>query len=155
MSAPPRAVALELDTVLADTRPLWRAWLEDAARRFRSIASLEPDRLPDDRGAAAAELDRWAAEGVGDWHRALERFAEDNAPVHLRPDPAANAALRALRAAGHEIRVVTDAPEPLARVALRHLGVARHVDDLVERAEPGETVVATRDELVEASGRRG
>ncbi len=150
-----RSIAVDLDGALGDTEPLWHAFLDDAARRFATIAPLDPAALSDDRAAAAAELDRWAAEGVGDWRRALERFSEDNAPVHLRPDPAANAALRALRAAGHEIRVVTDAPEPLARVALRHLGVARHVDDLVERAEPGETVVATRDELVEASGRRG
>ena len=150
-----RAIAVDLDGALGDTKPLWHAFLDDAARRFATIAPLDPTALPEDRAAAASELDRWAAGGIGDWRRALERFAEDNAPVHLRPDPAANAALRALRAAGHEIRVVTDAPEPLARVALRHLGVARYVDGLAERAESGETVVTTRDELVEASGRHG
>ena len=29
---------MDLDGVLGDTRPLWRDWLEDAARRFHSIA---------------------------------------------------------------------------------------------------------------------
>jgi hypothetical protein len=54
------ALAIELDGVLGDTRPLWRDWLEDAARRYRSIAPLDPSALPEDRAAAAAELDRWA-----------------------------------------------------------------------------------------------
>ena len=97
-----RAVAIELDGVLGDTRPLWRDWLEDAARRFHSIAPLDPEALPDDRGEAAAELDRWAEAGVGDWRAALARFAEDRAPVYLRPSAEVSAALRALeeRSAG-------------------------------------------------------
>ena len=92
-----RAVAIELDGVLGDTRPLWRDWLEDAARRFRSIAPLDPAALPEDRGEAAAELDRWAQAGVGDWRAALARFAEDRAPVYLRPSAEVSAALRASR----------------------------------------------------------
>jgi phosphoglycolate phosphatase-like HAD superfamily hydrolase len=130
------AVVVDLDGALGDTRPLWRAWLADAARRYETIAALDPEALPEDRVAAAAELDSWAEAGVGDWRRALERFAEDHAPVHLRPDPAANAALRRLDASGARIVVATDAPEPLARVALAHLGVARSVDELRAGAEP-------------------
>ena len=123
-------IEIDLDGALGDTQPLWRAFLADAARRFDSIAPLDPASLPSDRVAAAAELDRWAAAGVGDWRKALARYAEDNAPVHLRPDPGANAAVRALRSAGARIRVYTDAPEPLARVALAHLGLERSVDEL-------------------------
>ena len=93
-----RAVAIELDGVLGDTRPLWRDWLEDAARRFRSIAPLDPDALPKDRADAAEELDRWAEAGVGDWRDSLRRFAEDRAPVYLRPNAEVSAALRALAA---------------------------------------------------------
>ena len=82
-----RAVAIELDGVLGDTRPLWRDWLEDAARRFRSIAPLDPGALPEDRGAAAEELDRWAAvifafsavpdlgTGLGGWDLVLRKLA--------------------------------------------------------------------------------
>jgi hypothetical protein len=80
-----RAVAIELDGVLGDTRTLWRAWLEDAARRFRPIAPLDPAALSENRAQAAEELDRWARAGIGDWRAALARFAEDRAPVYLRP----------------------------------------------------------------------
>jgi VanZ family protein len=123
-----RPLAIELDSVLGDTRPLWRDWLEDAARRFKTIASLDPDALPADRGAAADELDRWARDGVGDWRGALERFAEERAPVYLRPDAGVSASLRALASAGHRLGVFTDAPEPLARVALAQLGATRRIE---------------------------
>ena len=52
------ALALDLDSVLADTRPLWEDWLEDVARR----AHVEGD-VPHDRIEAAALLD----ERLGDW----------------------------------------------------------------------------------------
>src|SRR5204863_276350 len=76
---------VDLDGALGDTRPLWRDFLADAARRFAAIAPLDPESVPDDRAAAAEELDRWAAAGIGDWRAALARFAEDRAPVYLRP----------------------------------------------------------------------
>ena len=125
-----RAVAFELDGVLGDTRPLWRDWLEDAARRFHSIAPLDPEALPADRGEAAAELDRWAEAGVGDWRAALARFAEDRAPVYLRPSAEVSAALRALGESGWRLGVFTDAPEALARIAVAQLGAARRVEAL-------------------------
>jgi phosphoglycolate phosphatase-like HAD superfamily hydrolase len=125
-----RALAIELDGVLGDTRPLWRDWLEDAARRFRSIAPLDPGALPEDRGEAAVELDRWAEAGVGDWRAGLARFAEDRAPVYLRPSAEVSAALRALAGAGYRLGVFTDAPEPLARVALAQLGAERRIEAL-------------------------
>jgi phosphoglycolate phosphatase-like HAD superfamily hydrolase len=122
------AVAIDLDAVLGDTRPLWDGWLEEAARRYASIAALDPSALPRDRGSAATELDNWAEQGIGDWRRALERYAEEHAPLHLRPDPDVGAALRQLKRNGAVIGVFTDAPEQLARVALGHLGAARRVD---------------------------
>ncbi|MBD0291009.1 MAG: HAD family hydrolase [Thermoleophilia bacterium] len=136
-------VAVDLDGALGDTRSLWQAWLAHAARRFARIAPLDAAQLPQDRVAAAHALDRWAEAGVGDWRRALERFAEDNAPVHLRPDPAANSAVRKLKRSGTEVVVVTDAPEELARVALAHLGLARSVDAL----EAGRSPLEGRDSL--------
>jgi phosphoglycolate phosphatase-like HAD superfamily hydrolase len=110
-----RAVAVDLDAVLGDTRPLWRAWLEDAARRFRME---ELAGLPEDRVAAAEELDRL----LPSWRALLERFAEERAPVHLRRRPEANAELRRLKAERVPVGAFTDAPEPLARVAANHLG---------------------------------
>ena len=133
-----KAVAIELD-VLGDTRPLWLDWLEDAARRYRTIAPLDPSALPEDRAAAARELDRWAEAGIGDWRAALTRFAEDRAPVYLRPDAEVSTALRAIAAAGHRLGVFTDAPEGLARIAVAQLGVDRRIealeagDDALER----------------------
>jgi phosphoglycolate phosphatase-like HAD superfamily hydrolase len=115
------AVAIDLDGALGDTRPLWRDWVEDVSRRAR----LEVE-LPGDRGAAAALLD----EALPNWRDLLTRFAEDRAPVYLRPDAGATAALRRLSAEGARIGVFTDAPEPLARVALAHLGASRRIDAL-------------------------
>jgi phosphoglycolate phosphatase-like HAD superfamily hydrolase len=157
MAGSAKALALDLDRVLGDTRPLWLAWLDDAARRFRSIAELSPDGLPQDRAAAARELDRWAEAGVGDWRPLLERFAEDRAPLHLRPDAETSAALRRLAAGGTRLGAFTDAPEPLARIALATLGASRRLeaveagegalDRLLQRLGGGVRVVRERDEL--------
>ena len=118
-----RAVAIDLDGALGDTRPLWNAWLSSAG----ALLGVDPVELPADRGEAAAELDR---RGAGNWRTLLERFSEERAPVYLRRDAAASAALRSLAAAGREIGVFTDAPEPLARVALAQLGADRRVATL-------------------------
>jgi phosphoglycolate phosphatase-like HAD superfamily hydrolase len=127
-----------LDGVLADTRPLWRDWLVDAARRAR----VDLDDVPEDRAAAVRILD----ERLGDWRPLLERFAADRAPLHFRPRPDVGAAVRRLHAAGHRIVVVTDAPRELAEIALAHLGVARRVE-LGER--PSDAVVVhSRAELL-------
>jgi phosphoglycolate phosphatase-like HAD superfamily hydrolase len=143
-------VAVSLDGALGDTRPLWDAFLADAARRFAGIAPLDVEALPRNRREAADALDSWAKAGVGDWRRALERFAEDHAPVYLRPDPGANAALRRLRRAGARIVVVTDAPEPLAGLALAHLGLTRSVDELAAEPPAGARLVATAEDLAGA-----
>jgi phosphoglycolate phosphatase-like HAD superfamily hydrolase len=154
------AYALDFDAVLGDTRPLWRDWLADAARCFAAIAPLAVEALPEDRAAAAAELDRWAGGGVGDWRAALERFALDRAPLHFRPDAATGAALRRLAATQARLGAFTDAPVELARVAAAQLGAARRLDALVcgARAEErlvaelgGATVIRSRAELTAAT----
>ena len=144
------AVALDLDGVLGDTWPLWRDWLADVSRRTRVALDL-----PDDRSEAAARLD----EAIGNWPALLERFAEERAPVYLRPDAQVGAALRRLQAEGARIGVFTDAPEPLARVALAHLGAERRIEALETGAgaldrlrtalDPGTRVVRSRAELNE------
>ena len=131
-------VAVDLD-VLGDTRPLWRDWLADAARVF------DVEGLPDDRAAAAAELD---ARGAGNWRTLLERFAEDRAPVYLRPAADVSAALRRLQAEGTRIVVFTDAPAELAHVALAQLGATRRIERLEVGPPPaGATVIRSRAEL--------
>jgi phosphoglycolate phosphatase-like HAD superfamily hydrolase len=110
------AVAIELDGVLGDTRPLYEAWLEDVSRRAHVDAERLDEELPN-------------------WRVLLERFAEDHAPVYLRPSAPATAALRRLQGEGVRIGVFTDAPEELARIAASHLGAARRIDAL--EAGPG------------------
>jgi phosphoglycolate phosphatase-like HAD superfamily hydrolase len=150
---PPAAFAIDLDGAIGDTRPLWRDWLSTAAR----VLPLDVERLPADRGAAAIILD---AEG-GNWRVLLERFAEERAPVYLRPHPDASAALRSLDAAGARLGVFTDAPLELARIALAQLGASRRVsivetgagalDRLLAELGDAAAVVHARDELVGAA----
>ena len=133
------AVAVDLDGALGDTRRLWEDWLEDAGRRARVDVTALDDELPN-------------------WRQLLQRFAEERAPVYLRPDAEASAALRRLHGAGTRIGVFTRAPEELARVALAQLGAARRIEvletgeDALERllARLGNDarVVRTRAELV-------
>jgi phosphoglycolate phosphatase-like HAD superfamily hydrolase len=159
-----RAVAIDLDAVLGDTRSLWDGWLEEAARRYTSIAALDPAALSRDRGSAAEELDRWAEQGIGDWRPALERYAEEHAPLHLRPVPDVGVALRALQGDGTAVGVFTDAPEPLARVALAYLGASRRVEHLVAgkdalgrllaRLGPEAIVVRDREQLGQLNAER-
>jgi phosphoglycolate phosphatase-like HAD superfamily hydrolase len=132
------AVAIELETVLGDTRPLYDAWLDDVSRR----AQIDPDRLDEE---------------LPNWRVLLERFAEDHAPVYLRPSAAATAALRRLQADGVRIGVFTDAPDELARVAVAHLGAARRIEALeagpgslerlLEKLGPGTRTVRALAEL--------
>jgi phosphoglycolate phosphatase-like HAD superfamily hydrolase len=148
-----RVVLVDLDGALGDTRPLWAAWLADTAR----VLDLDPATVPDDRGEAAALLDRTG----GNWRVLLERYAQDRAPVYLRPAAEASAALRRMAAAGTLIGVFSDAPEELARVAAAQLGAARRaeaieagpgaVERLRSRLGAEATLVLTRAELVEAA----
>jgi phosphoglycolate phosphatase-like HAD superfamily hydrolase len=141
----PRAVAIDLDGALGDTHGLWRDWLASAG----PLLPAEAHDLPGDRAAAADALDG----AGGNWRTLLERFASDRAPVYLRRDAAASAALRRLSAAGARIGVFTDAPRELAEVALAHLGAARRVSFLETgagaldrlREELGADVAVVRD----------
>jgi phosphoglycolate phosphatase-like HAD superfamily hydrolase len=145
---PPRALALDLDAVLADTRPLWRDWLADAARRSRVELSL-----PEDREAAAAELDRL----LGDWRPLLRRYADERAPVYFRPRADTGAVLRRLQAEGVTIGAFSDAPRELAAVALAHVGAARRVASVGTLTEvlaalgDDALVVRSRAELLDAA----
>jgi phosphoglycolate phosphatase-like HAD superfamily hydrolase len=133
-----KAVAVDL-AALGDVEPLWRDWLDDAARRFRVDVSALDEQLPN-------------------WRPLLERFAEERAPVYLRRDAEVTGALRRLNAAGVRIGVFGDAPEELSRIALSHLGANGRVDVVDTGAGSrarvlallgdGAVVVETRAELV-------
>jgi phosphoglycolate phosphatase-like HAD superfamily hydrolase len=123
VSNAPRAVAVDLDGALGDTRPQWDAWLADAS----TVLGIDPTTLPADRGVAAGLLD---AAGAGNWRTLLRRFADDRAPAYLRPSAEASAALRRLGSDGTRVGVFTDAPEELAQVAARQLGFERRSECL-------------------------
>jgi phosphoglycolate phosphatase-like HAD superfamily hydrolase len=108
-----QAVAVDLD-VLGDVGPLWQAWLEDAARRAR-VSALDPARLD---------------EQLPNWRALLQHFAEDHAPVFLRPSAPVTLSLRRLQSSGAVIGVFTPYPEELAQLALAHLGASRRVGSL-------------------------
>ena len=127
-------LALDLDGVLGDTRPLWRDWLEDTARRSR----VDLAGLAEDRAAAAEELDRL----VGNWRALLERFAEDRAPVYLRPSAEVSGALRRLAGQGVRLGAFTDAPRELAEVAAAQLGASRRLEALEAGAGALERLLA-------------
>jgi phosphoglycolate phosphatase-like HAD superfamily hydrolase len=145
-----RALAVDLDAI-ADTRPLWDAWLRSA----RTVLEVEPDTLPMDRALAASALDE---AGAGNWRVLLERFSEDHAAAYLRRDAATSAALRSLAARGASLGVFSDAPEQLTRIALAQLGALRTVsavetgtgalDRLLATLGPSAVVVRTRDDLL-------
>jgi phosphoglycolate phosphatase-like HAD superfamily hydrolase len=98
---------------------------------------------------------------MGNWQALLERFAEDRAPVHFRPDARVSAALRRLQTDGVRIGVFTDAPEALARIALAHSGAERRIEvletganaltRLLSRLGAGTRTVVTRAELIAAA----
>ena len=148
-----KALGIDLDAVLGDTRPLWDAWVCDLRRRARVEVEL-----PEDRVAAAAVLDGV----VANWRALLERFVEEHAPVYLRPDAAVNDALRRLAASGARLGAFTDAPDPLARVAAAQLGVARRLEALeagdgalerlLAQLGDGAVVVRSRAELAGLAG---
>jgi len=133
-----KAVAIEL-AALGDTDPLWRAWLDDAQRRFRVDVTALDEELPN-------------------WRQLLERFAEERAPVYFRRDAGVTAALRRLNDRGARVAVFTAVPEELARIALAHLGGSERVEALeagegaqeraLARFGGAATVVRTRDELI-------
>jgi phosphoglycolate phosphatase-like HAD superfamily hydrolase len=120
-----KAVAVDL-AALGDVEPLWRDWLDDAARRFRVDVSALDEQLPN-------------------WRPLLERFAEERAPVYLRRDAEVTGALRRLNAAGVRVGVFGDAPEELTRIALSHLGANGRVDVV-------DTGVGSRDRVLAALG---
>jgi phosphoglycolate phosphatase-like HAD superfamily hydrolase len=133
-----KALAIDL-AALCDTEPLWRAWLDDARRRFRvDVADLDKE-LPN-------------------WRQLLERFAEERAPVYFRRDADVSSTLRRLRAGGTRIGIFTDVPAELAQIALSQLGAAQRIDTfeagpgaeerVLQQLGNGATVVRTREQLM-------
>jgi phosphoglycolate phosphatase-like HAD superfamily hydrolase len=146
------------ERALGDTDGLFAAAVAHIARKLGRVKPLDADALPADRAAKLRALDEWAGSDV-DWRAELIRFYEDHIPLHLRPNPDLNAALRALQARGVRIGCWSAGPAEAARIVVHHLGLSRRVEAIAAGgsdaaaslvadlgASPAETVVVTRDE---------
>lgn len=146
------------ERALGDTDGLFTAAVAHIARKLGRVKALDAAALPADRAGTLRALDDWAGSDI-DWRGELIRFYEDHIPLHLRPSPGLNAALRALQTRGVRIGCWSDGPEEAARIVVHHLGLARRVEAIAvggrEAAErlvadlgtpPAETVVVTRDD---------
>jgi phosphoglycolate phosphatase-like HAD superfamily hydrolase len=146
------------ERALGDTDGLFTAAVDHIVRKLGRVKPLAADTLPADRAGKLAALDAWAGSDI-DWRGELIRFYEDHIPLHLRPDPGLNAALRALQARGVRIGCWSDGPEEATRIVVHHLGLARRVEAIAAGgpeaaarlaadlgAAPAEAVVVTRDE---------
>jgi FMN phosphatase YigB (HAD superfamily) len=120
------AVVFSEDALAPGAASLWGAALEHLARRYAAIRPLDLAGLPDDRTAAAAELDSWDAGTT--WRRELGRFYDDHARLHLRRDPATGALLRRLRADGSRVGAYGEGPREASEAVLRFLGLDRRLD---------------------------
>jgi phosphoglycolate phosphatase-like HAD superfamily hydrolase len=134
-------VVVFAEDALAPTAALWDASVAHVARKLGRVKPLDAGALPRERAAAIPALDHWAGGEVSTWRAEIGRFFEEHVPVYLRPDPALNATLRRLRAAG--IRVGCWSPGPLeaTRPLVHFLGVARRLDDVV--CDPDPSAAAT------------
>jgi len=146
------------ERALGDTDGLFAAAVAHIARKLGRVKPLDADALPDDRAGQLLALDEWAGSDI-DWRAELIRFYEDHIPLHLRPNPGLNAALRALQGRGVRIGCWSAGPEEAARIVVHHLGLSRRVEEIAAGggdaalrlaadlgATPGDTVVVTRDE---------
>jgi phosphoglycolate phosphatase-like HAD superfamily hydrolase len=146
------------ERALGDTDGLFTAAVAHIARKLGRVKPLDADALPADRSRKLGALDEWAGSDI-DWRGELIRFYEDHIPLHLRPNPGLNAALRALQANGVRIGCWSAGPEEAARIVVHHLGLARRVEEIAVGgreaalrlaadlgAPPAATLVVTPDE---------
>jgi phosphoglycolate phosphatase-like HAD superfamily hydrolase len=142
---------------LPDADGLFAAAVAHIARKLGRVKPLAAADLPADRAGTVTALDEWAGTDI-DWRGELIRYYEDHIPLHLRPSPSLNAALRRLQARGVRIAWWSAGPEEAARIVIHHLGLGRRVEaigvggsaDVAERLA-GE-LGTTADQAVVVSG---
>jgi phosphoglycolate phosphatase-like HAD superfamily hydrolase len=145
------------ERALGDTDGLFAAAVAHIARKLGRVKPLDADELPADRAGTLHALDEWAGSDI-DWRGELTRFYEDHIPLHLRPNPGLNAALRTLQAREVRIGCWSAGPEAAVRIVVHHLGLSRRVEAVAAGggeaaarlaaelgAAPAETLVVTRD----------
>lgn len=126
MAVQERSVVLS-EHALAATERLFSDAVAAVVNKLSRVEPLDAGRLPSDRVALQAELDRWAGSDTATWRRELRRFYEQHVPVYVRPDAQLNAVLRRLARGGTAIGVWSPGPAEAVAVLLDHLGVSRSV----------------------------
>jgi phosphoglycolate phosphatase-like HAD superfamily hydrolase len=139
-----RAVILS-ERTLADTDEIFAAAVVHLARKLGRVKPLDPATLPDGRARVVTALDGWAGDEV-DWRGELARFYEDHISLHLRPNPALNAALRRLQASGIRLGCWSAGPEVAAQITVHQLGLGRRIERIAAGGSAG-VAVALADEL--------
>jgi phosphoglycolate phosphatase-like HAD superfamily hydrolase len=134
------------ERALADTDDLFAAAVAHVVRKLGRVKPLDPGTLPQARSQMLPALELWAGSDVDTWRLELARFYEDHIPVHLRPDPALNAALRRLQTAGIRLACWSAGPDELARIVVHHLGLGRRIER-IGVGESAEVAVLLADEL--------
>jgi phosphoglycolate phosphatase-like HAD superfamily hydrolase len=133
------------ERTLADTDELFAAGVAHLVRKLGRVKPLDSDALPHDPAEVVAALDVWAGSEV-DWRGELGRFYEDHISVHLRPDPALNAALRRLQAAGIRLGCWSPGPDEAARIVVHQLGLGRRIERIASGGS-ADVAVLLADEL--------
>jgi phosphoglycolate phosphatase len=165
LKAPPlsisalRAVLFDLDGTLVDSAEDLREALNEVLAR-EGLRAIEAPEVPPMVGDGALKLvERGLARAGGDPARAREllpRFLsayEPRAACKTRPYPGVVETLRALRARGPRLGVVTNKPEVASRAILDALGLAPFLevviggDTLTQRKPSPEPVIAALREL--------
>ncbi len=122
-----RAVVLS-EPALAPTDRLFGDAVEHLARKLGRVKPLDAAAVPETRPEALVALAAWAGTDVSTWEQELARFYEEHLPVYLRPDPALNATIRALRAAGVRLGAWSAGPPEAFAALLHQLGLTRRLD---------------------------
>jgi phosphoglycolate phosphatase-like HAD superfamily hydrolase len=120
-------VVILSERALPDADGLFAAAVEHIGRKLGRAKPLDTSALPPGRADTVAALDAWA-DGDVDWRGELARYYEDHIPLHLRPSPALNAALRELGGRGVRIGFWSPGPEEAARIVVHHVGLGRRVE---------------------------
>jgi HAD superfamily hydrolase (TIGR01509 family) len=128
--------AIFADDALAPLDRLWHDAVEHLARKLGRVVPLDPARVPPDRAAAVAHLDRWAGREAGNWRVELARFYEDHVPGYLRPDPELNSTLRRLAAEGVRVAAWSPGPPEAMAVVTHFLGLDRRLELQVVDPDP-------------------
>ena len=115
------------ERALPDADGLFAAAVDHIGRKLGRAKPLDVSALPAGRAETVAALDAWAVGDV-DWRGELTRYYEDHIPLHLRPSPALNAALRQLGARGVRIGFWSPGPDEAARIVVHHVGLGRRVE---------------------------